>query len=110
MSKSIAAKLDDLLKDETTFDTRAGLRFMVELVKDAFEYIETEKSKQEVTDDKLTSFETRIKNIENGLHEWMELRKKEKDQADDERKFYRRAVIGGIIAILLSQLAQVFLK
>lgn len=109
MSKNIAIKLDELLKNEIALDTRAGLRFLVELVRDAFEFIEGEKQLQEGADDKLRSFETRIHNIENGLHEWMEIRRREKDQADDERKFYRRAVIGGIIAIILSELARWFL-
>lgn len=104
MSKSIADKLGEMLRDETSFDTRAGLRFMVELLQDAFEYIETEKKAHLVADETLRSFSTRIKNVEDGLFQFLENRKKEQERADDERKFYRRAVIGGIIAIVVSEI------
>jgi hypothetical protein len=101
-------KIDQLLK-ENTFDTRAGLRFMGELVKDLFKFIDEEREKHRRDTEALSSFEYRLKSMETGLHEWMELRTAEKKEAADERKFYRRAVIGGLITIILSQIAQWFI-
>jgi hypothetical protein len=103
MSTSIVDKIDQLLKDNA-FDTRAGLRFMGELVKDLFKFIDEERAKNKAEVDRLESFEFRLKNMETGLHDWMELRRKEADKADDERKFYRRAVLGGLISLILSQI------
>jgi hypothetical protein len=96
-------KIDMLLK-ENTFDTRAGLRFMGELVKDLFKFIEEEREKHGRDTEALSSFEFRLKNMETGLHDWMEIRKRDAEKAEDERKFYRRTVIGGIIMILIGQL------
>src|SRR5262245_12627046 len=106
MSESIAEKLDKMLEEDKDFTTRAGLRFMAELVRDAFRVLEKEKQRQETTDETQKSLETRITNIETTLNTFLAFRKAEQDKADDERKFYRRAVIGGLIAIALSELAR----
>lgn len=105
-SSNIINKLDELLKDDRNFDTRAGLRFMAELVRDAFEFIEEEREKNVADADALKSFSTRIGHVENGLNDFLKMRAREQESAAAERTFYRRAVIGGIITILLGQIAQ----
>ena len=102
---SIIQKLDEMLRDGY-LDTRAGLNFMGELVKDAFKYIDEERNKNNLEADKLHSFETRIGNVERGLNEFLAMRAREQEAAVDERKFYRRAVVGGIVAIVLSEAAR----
>lgn len=104
----IVSKIDELLRTNA-FDTRAGLQFMGELVKDAFTFIDEQRRKNQNDTETLEGFDFRLKNMEKGLSDWMTQRSNEKREADDERKFYRRAVIGGIIAISLSELARWFL-
>lgn len=105
-SSSITNKLDDLLKSGEKFDTRSGLRFLLELVKDAFEYIETQKSTEIEKTQRLYSFETRIKNIEHGLDEWMKLRKTEQEKAEEERKWWRRTIMGALLVLTITELAK----
>jgi hypothetical protein len=107
---NIINTLDEMLKNDKTFDTRAGLRFMAELVKDAFEFIDEERSKNTLEIEKLNSYAFRIGNVETALNEFLTLRKREQDAAIDERKFYRRTVIGGIVMILIGQLIPALLS
>ena len=107
---SIINTIDEMLKNDATFDTRAGLRFMAELVKDAFEFIDEERTKNTVETGKLDSFSFRISNVEQGLHDFLELRKKEQERAEDERKYWRRLMIGSMVTILISQAMQWILK
>jgi len=106
MSTSIADKIDDLLQSDATFSTRSGVRFLTEVIRDAFEFIEQEKSRNATADETQGTIKTRLTNVENGLNEFLNLRKAEQVAAVDERKFYRRAVIGGIITIILSEAAR----
>src|SRR5919108_5677616 len=113
MSEGIVAKLDELLKDDRNFDTRAGLRFMGELVRDAFRYIEklegerdAEKKLHNATADQMRSFKMRIENIEKGLHDWMELRSLEKKEADEERRWWRRTIMGALLVLTITELAK----
>lgn len=101
-------QLDDLLRDDR-MDTSAGLHFLGELVKDAFKYIDEQRQKYEQDTDMMRSFATRIGNVEKGLNDFLTKREKEQDTAKDERTFYRRAVVGGIIVIVLNELARWFL-
>lgn len=101
----IIQQLDQLLRSNQ-LDTRAGLHFMGELVKDAFTYIEEQRNRDVIDADTLKSFSVRIGNVENGLNEFLKRREQEQRDAADERKFYRRAVIGGLITLIISQIAQ----
>ena len=110
-NSSIADKIDELLQSDATFSTRSGVRFLTEVIRDAFEFIEQEKGRNATADEKQQSIITRVGNVESGLNEFLNLRKAEQLAAVDERKFYRRAVIGGIITIILSEAARwVFLR
>jgi hypothetical protein len=107
---SITQKIDELLKDDRTFTTRAGMRFMTEVVKDAFKFIEDEKERNKQNDSLIASIMVRLGHVENGLNEFLTIRSKEQEAAAGERMFYRRAVIGGLITIILSQIAQWFFR
>lgn len=106
---SLLNKLDEMLKRDE-FDTRAGLYFMGELVKDAIQYIEDRRANDRAAETTLGTFESRVRGVENKLDQFLQRRDEEQKSAADERKFYRRAVIGGIITILLSQVAQWVLR
>lgn len=106
MSANIINKIDDLLKTDKNFDTRAGLRFMMEVIRDAFEYIEEKKTADQTTNTTLQLFERRIIGVEGTLKEFLERRETEQKKAEEERTFYRRAVLGGLLSLILSQLAQ----
>lgn len=110
MPNKIASKIEEILADDRNFGTRTGLRFTLELVKDAFDYIEGEKVRSTQTTEKITTLEGRVGDIEDKLDGFLAARKTEQDDAKDERKFYRRAVIGGIISILLMQISLYFTR
>lgn len=97
MSNRISDKIDKLLEDDRNFDTRAGLRLYAELVSDAFEYIEQQKTKDQ-------SILTRLTNVENGLHDFMELRRKEQEKAETERVRWRWAIITPTIGLFFTTL------
>ena len=110
-NNGIADKIDDLLKSDVTFSTRSGVRFLTEVIRDAFEFIEQEQIRNTTADEMQNTIKNRLTNVETGLNEFLTIRKNEQLAAADERKFYRRAVIGGIIAIILSEAARwIFLK
>ena len=104
MTQSIADKIDELLKSDATFTTRAGVRFMTEVVRDAFAFIEQEKKHQQEVDDKQKSIETRVGNVENGLNEFLKLRKTEQERAEAERVRWRWAIITPTIGLLFTTL------
>jgi hypothetical protein len=108
---SMAHKIDELLQSDATFSTRSGVRFLTEVIREAFGYIEKEQTRNATADEMQSTIKTRLTNVENGLNEFLTIRKSEQAAAADERKFYRRAVIGGIIALLLSEGARwVFMR
>lgn len=106
---NIIDQLDTLLKNNQ-LDTRAGLYFLGELVKDAFKYIEEQKAGDTQIAETLKSFSVRVGNVESGLNEFLKKREKEQEKAEDERKFYRRTVVSGIIMLVLSQVVQFIIQ
>ena len=110
MSANIINKIDDLLKTDKNFDTRAGLRFLMEVIRDAFEYIEEKKVADQAVTTTLQVFERRIIGVENTLKAFLDRREVEQKKAEEERTFYRRAVFGGLISLILSQVASWFLR
>jgi hypothetical protein len=98
-------RLDNLLEADQ-IDTRAGLYFMGQLVRDLFKYIEQNKINDTNVTEAVHSFKTRVGNVETALNSFLKMRQAEQAKAEDERKFYRRAVIGGIITIILSEAAR----
>lgn len=110
MSNSIVKKIEEILEDDRNFSTRTGLRFTLEVVRDAFNFIDTEKEARAQNTQRLTGIEDRVEDIETKLNAFLNARKTEQDDAKDERKFYRRAVIGGIISILLMQISLYFTR
>jgi hypothetical protein len=110
MPSSITTKIEQILADDRNFSTRTGLRFTLELLRDSFAFIESEKERTKQEADKTKTLESRIGHVETTLNKFLDSRRIEQDKAEDERKFYRRAVIGGIISILLLQAATYFFK
>jgi len=98
-SASVVEKIDSLLGDDKNFTTRTGLRFMTTILKEAMLVIgDAAENKQSV--------DTRLRNMENALQEFFELRKKEQEKADAERAKWRWAIILPMIGILLNELAK----
>jgi hypothetical protein len=110
MPSSITEKIEEILGDDRNFSTRTGLRFTLELIRDAFDYIETEKERSKKADEKTSTIEARLGHVETDLKGFLEKRKEEQKKAEDDRTFYRRAVISGLISIFLAQLALYFLR
>ena len=106
MSQSIAEALEKLLADDKNLDTRAGLRLYAELVKDAFKFIEANKTLDEDTKDNIVSIKTRLTNVENGLSDFMELRKKEQEKNESERSKWRWAIIAPTITLIVVEIAK----
>ena len=106
----IISTLDNLLQDDKNMDTRAGLRLYAELVRDAFRYIESEKSKQEERTQVQNSIITRITHVENGLNDFLKMREKEQEKAQVERERWRWAILGPMIVIILNELPSLFEK
>jgi hypothetical protein len=107
---SIADKIDKLLENDATFSTRSGARFLTEVIRDAYKIIERLELRNQAADDAQKTLAAKVGIVETGLNEFLTMRKNEQTAAADERKFYRRAVIGGIIAIILSEAARWLLK
>ena len=105
MPNKIASKIEEILADDRNFGTRTGLRFTLELVKDAFDYIEGEKIRSQQSDKRVGEIEDEVKGIKEKLDGLISTRTTEQAEAKDERKYYRRLVVGGIITIIMSQIA-----
>jgi len=103
---SITDKIDELLKSDTTFTTRAGMRFMTEVIKDAFTFIEQEKTRNESADQKQSSIESRLGNVEKGLYDFLELRKKEQEKNESERSKWRWAIIAPTITLVIVEISR----
>ena len=106
MSQSIADALERLLADDKNLDTRAGLRLYAELVKDAFKFIEANKILDEDTKSNISNIKTRITLVENGLNEFMALRKKEQQKNEAERSKWRWAIITPTIGLIAVEVAK----
>ena len=106
----MADKIDELLQSDATFSTRSGVRFLTEVIRDAFEYIEKEQQRNKETDQLQNSIVTRIGSVENGLNEFLKLRAKEQERAEAERTKWRWAIITPTIALIFAELARWFLS
>jgi hypothetical protein len=102
----IVKKLDELLRDDKNIDTRSGLRLQMELVRDAFDYIELQKKNEQEKTSVQNSIMTRLGNVEGGLQQFLELRKKEQEKAETERAWWRRAFLAPVIILLINQMAE----
>ena len=100
-TQSVVNKIDELLEDDRQLSTRTGLRFMTTILKEALQVIGEASAND-------NSILFRLNNVEKGLNDFLHKRESEQKEAADERKFYRRAVIGGLIAIGISELARWF--
>lgn len=103
---SIAEQLNKLLQDDANFSTRAGLRFMTELVKDAFEFIESEKARTKDEEGEHSKLEARITNIETKLDSFLKLRKEEQEKAEAERTRWRWAIITPTLGLVIVEAAR----
>lgn len=110
MTQSIAEKLDEMLENDKTFSTRSGLRFMAELVRDAFQYIEDEKAENKKDDQRLEALENKIKSIDTALTSFLQSRTKEQEKAEDDRKRWRLATVAPILVLLFTELLKLILR
>ncbi len=106
LGESIAEKLDQLLADDRNFDTRAGLRFMTELVRDAFRYIEAEKKRQEEACERDESIDKRVGTIETNLNDFLAMRAKEQEKNEAERNKWRWAIITPTLGLIIAEVAR----
>lgn len=88
----IIQKIDEMLR-EGNLETREGLRLQAEIIKEAFKYIEDERKRKQDNTDVQNSMLTRIGNVENGLRDFMELRKREQEVNESERQKWRWVII-----------------
>lgn len=109
MTASIADQLDQMLKDDKTFSTRSGLRFMAELVRDAFEYIEKGKEQNKDEDDRLKRLEDRVNEIDKSLTTFLQTRSREQEQAEEARLRWRLATIAPIIVLVFTEILRLIL-
>jgi Arc/MetJ-type ribon-helix-helix transcriptional regulator len=103
MTKSVADKIDELLKDDKNFSTRAGVRFLTEVIKDAIRVIEKSQGTIEHYEEKQSSVETRLGNVERGLNEFMELRAREQKKAEEERTKWRWLFITPVAYLVINE-------
>lgn len=104
MTQSIADKIDELLQSDATFSTRTGVRFMTEVIRDAYKYIEEEKKRNEDADKVQRSVNTRLTNVENGLNDFLKARRIEQERAEAERIKWRWALITPTIGLFFTML------
>ena len=98
ISTAVIEQIDQALKDDN-LETRQGLRFMATVLKNAMKFIdESNQSKG--------STSTRLTNVENGLNEFLIAQEKKEKIANEERAKWRWTIIGSVLAVLISQLAQ----
>ena len=110
--QTVVDKIDELLKDDTNFETRSGLRFMTELLKDAFKYIDKANAVLETHSQDTIQLKDRVKGVEKTLDDFLEARAKEKeaeqkeaDHQEAERTRWRWAIVGPSIALLIGEVA-----
>jgi len=97
-AEAVIEKIDEMLEaDQLT--TRSGLRLMGEVLQEAMKVI---------TDggDEKQSIKTRLSNVENGLNDFMTMRKKEQEKAEAERIKWRWAIITPTIGVIVIEVAK----
>ncbi len=109
MTASIADQLDQMLKDDKTFSTRSGLRFMAELVRDAFNYIEDEKATNKSDNDRLQNLEKKVGELDKAWTTFIAKRAEEQNKAEEERRRWRWAFITPMIGLILTEIARIIL-
>ena len=102
-NQSIVQKLDQML-NSNALDTRAGLQFMGELVKDAFIYIEKQSLTLDNTKDQFEELDRRIKAVEQSLGAFLAARTEEQKEAKVERSRWRWAIITPTIGLFFTTL------
>lgn len=110
MSNSIAEKIDELLKSDKTFSTRTGMTFLTQLVRDAFKYIEDEKTRENEDGKRLENLEERFGNFQRTFDAFLDARHTEQAKAEEERKWWRRAMLTPVFAILITEIVKLILN
>jgi len=106
MSDSITSKIDELLSSDATFSTRSGVRFLTEVIRDAYKYIEKIETRDEADRATQNSIVTRLTNVENGLNDFLILRAKEQEKNEAERSKWRWAIITPTLGVIVIEIAR----
>lgn len=109
MSDSIAEKLDELLEKDRTLTTRTGMTFLTQLVRDAFKYIEKEKDQNNKEEERIRSVEERLDNFQKTFNAFLDARQVEQSKAEEERKWWRRAMLTPVLGILITEIIRLIL-
>src|SRR5262245_31014078 len=104
MPESIANKIDDLLEKDPNFSTRAGVRFLTEVIRDAYAFIEDEKEYRKTVEDKQDNIDDRLTDVEKTLESFLAQRTKEQERAEIERTKWRWAIITPTIGLFFTTL------
>lgn len=110
MSNSVAEKIDELLKGDKTFSTRTGMTFLTQLVRDAFKYIESEERTNGEVSKRLDALEERNDNFQKTFNAFLDARKIEQEKAEEDRKWWRRAMLTPILGILVTEIIRLVLS
>ena len=106
MNDSITSKIDELLKSDATFSTRSGVRFLTEVIRDAYKYIEKIETRDEADRAMQNSIVTRLTNVETGLNDFLILRRKEQEKNEIERSKWRWAIITPTLGVIVIEIAR----
>ena len=109
MTNSMAEQIDELLKNDRTFSTRTGMTFLTQLVRDAFKYIESENVTNGETNKRLDTLEERFGNFQKTFDAFLEARGIEQAKAEEERKWWRRAMLTPVLGILITEIIRLIL-
>jgi len=102
-TSGVVEKLDVLLSDDKNFTTRAGLRFMTTVMRDALVAI------GDITD-KNENIDNRLAEIDKAFLAFMKQQTKKEEQASEERKKWRWVIITPTIAILIAEIARLIFR
>lgn len=94
---SVTEKIDEMLKDDKTFSTRQGVRFMTSILKDALIVIA-----DSVVSNK--SFDTRLGKVETSLNEFLAAQKDKTKRDEEERSKWRWAFIAPTIGLIIAEI------
>ena len=101
-AEAVIEKIDEMLQaDQIT--TRSGLRLMGEVLQEAMKVIGDAGEHNQ-------SIKVRLTNVENGLNEFMIMRKKEQEKNEGERVKWRWVIITPTIGVIVIEVAKWLLQ
>ena len=93
----VIERIDEMLADDKTFNTRTGLRFMTSVMREAMNVI------AEVSQSRVTTT-SRLGNLENTINGFLEAQKAKNEKDEAERTKWRWALLGPTLAFAVLEL------